>query len=615
MKNFIKKFFCHLLVILLLAGSPIISQSSKAMNPLDLSEEDKNFLEEAQKQVEQYVSALPSEAQLRAQGASEEQIKNAETKEKFQREVERLSKLSEEDLIKEIEDAISKTSGEQPPAEKPAALPMPVKTEPSVKEEIKQIVPTGKQQAALHLIDSVITSINNFLNKAQIMVELPTKIENWTKENKLRNWPAQLSWKTLKSQVEDLVAKLNKVKDRDPRTNNYKYLDEFIKDEALQNNLMKVKDTLTRFEPKITLSSFGINKMTSEARQAIRTVLLSLYEATTLLAIPTALERIIEKYEPTAKKLKETSEAAQKQALEESRRPRTSGSFSTTGRPPSAARENYPYREDRGGHTYNYSPSYEAPYRAREGRGEQESLLKGQPGQAGGKTGAAGGQAGGQEAKKMEAAKAPEKAKYEADKKADKYEGNFITALESFKEIIDDNPQLKNIEKHITKDKDTLPDERTVDAIDNASKAIRTAIAQAKNLKKHIANLNDAQKKAYKKSIKDSFKDVKSDFENMVTQINSLSKPDKASIISGLNPEQQANFKAKYYSYFNKENGQKYDQDLRKYIDEQDKRATRDKTPLPDSVEKIKAVLNKKATDLSDLKARIVDLKKVVDEI
>ena len=55
-------------------------------------------------------------------------------------------------------------------------------------------------------------------------------------------------------------------------------------------------------------------------RDAVRAIILSLYEATTALGIPAALDKIIEKYEPAAKKLREREEQAQRQALEASRR-------------------------------------------------------------------------------------------------------------------------------------------------------------------------------------------------------------------------------------------------------------------------------------------------------
>src|SRR5262249_19186186 len=148
------------------------------------------------------------------------------------------------------------------------------------------IIPSNKQLAAVQLIDTTITSINNFLRKAQVMIELPGKIQSWYKEGKLKSWPATLTWSTFKGHVEELEAKLNKVKDRDPRTNQFKYLDDFIKDEALYNNLTKVKDSLIKNEPNIELSSFGIDKMSSEARQATRSVLLTLNEATSTLGIP-----------------------------------------------------------------------------------------------------------------------------------------------------------------------------------------------------------------------------------------------------------------------------------------------------------------------------------------
>ena len=379
MKNIMQKMI-GLPLILFIGISIIMLPSAYAAtqtNPMlgDLSAEDMKMLEDAQKQVESYVNSLPSEASLRAQGMSEEQIKKAETREKFEREVERLSKMSEEELIQEIEKAINEATAVQPPQ---AELPQPSK--PVQEEEKKPAptpsIPTSKQQAALQLIDNTIVTIGNFLRKAQMMVELPSKIPSWSKQGKLKGWPTNLTWNSFKNQIEELEARLHKLRDRDIRTNTFKYLDDFIKDESLYNNISKVKDTLTKNEPKIELSPFGIDKMTSAAREATRTVLLSLHEAITNLAIPAALDKIFEKYEPTAKKIKESEEAAQRRAFEESKKPRVPGAPTTAGIG-RGAREGFG-REREHGFERGYRPGYEPlgypGYKPEEERGTKGGL-------------------------------------------------------------------------------------------------------------------------------------------------------------------------------------------------------------------------------------------------
>jgi hypothetical protein len=110
------------------------------------------------------------------------------------------------------------------------------------------------------------------------------------------------------------------MKDRDPISGSYKYLAELIKDESMVNNLLRLKDVLNRHEPKIDISPFGQERMSHQSRESMRAVLNALIEATTVMGMPTAFDKIIEKYEPTAKKIRETEEAAQRKAIESSRR-------------------------------------------------------------------------------------------------------------------------------------------------------------------------------------------------------------------------------------------------------------------------------------------------------
>lgn len=614
MKNIMQKLRVIPLIVWMGLFAAISQPISQAMAPqMSLSEEDLKFLEEAQKEVEKYVNNLPTEASLRAQGLSDEQIKKAETKEKFDREVERLSKMSEDDLIKEIEKAISDVNTAQTPQAEPELPAVSIRQdEDEKKPEPKPIIPTNKQTAALQLIDALIMSIDNFLRKAQMMVELPGKIITWNKEGKLKGWQANLTWNTFKDQIEDLTAKLRKLKDRDPKSMNYKYLDEFIKDESTYNNITKVKDSLSRYEPKIELSSFGIDKMTSDARQATRTVLVSLLEATSIMAVPSSIDKIFEKYEPTAKKIKETEDAAQKRALEQSRAGRIPGSLTVGTSPASRERKEGYGQSGYGQYDYDrdgryYSPgSYESPNRGGAEKSTQApSKGLGAP---------AAGKAAGSEGKKPEeGGKKPEE-KREPDKKADQFEGAYNTALDAFKEIYEENDNFKNIEKHF-KNKNNFVDDVTMNAIKTATQSIGRATTAVKRLKGRLPSLNDAQKKEYKKAIKDGFKEVKSDFESMVSQINILLKPNVATMIQySSNPAQaekeQQYLKAKFYSYFNK----KYQSDLQKFVDDKRKRLAAG-APLTGVPLEIETLLRTQTANLEDLKTNIQALKKTVEEL
>lgn len=567
----------------------------------DLSEEDLKFLEQAQKDVQKYVEALPTEASLRAKGYTEEQIKNAETKEKFDREVERLSKMSEEDLLKEIEKAIADVSNAQPaPIEQPQVQP----TKPNTTEQPQKQTPevTSKQYAALQLIDLTITGIINFLRKAQIMSELPSKIQTWQKDGKLKNWPTSLSWNSFKTQVEDLEAKLHKLKDRDPRSNNYKYLDEFIKDEGTYNNLVKLRDALNKNENKIALSPFGMEKMTSEAREATRIVLLSLHEALTILGIPAGLDRIFEKFEPTAKKIKEAEESAQKKAFEQTKMPRYAEPARIGGSARTAREASFRERDRGGTERYRSADLYDSSGRSISRTTEDKKPLT----MSGAGAGAA---KTAQDATKSAAAKQEDqKQKYESDKKADRFEGSFLESIGSFTGLLDEFSLFKNIEKHINTEKAAPANEDVIGAIKSGTKLIGTANTSVKNLKKQMNNLNEAQKKAYKKSIKDNYKDVRNDLDKLSIQIANLEKPDKARQLATMNPSEANRFMSKHFAYF----GRKYENELQKVVDAARKNAGAN--PLPADIRRIEDLLNKPSVpDLSELRTKIQELHKTVD--
>lgn len=640
MKNFIQrvKSLATFLIFGVFLSAPF---SMGAAMKTELSAEDLKMLDEIGKEVERYVNALPTEAQLRAQGVPEEEIKKRETKEKFDAEVKRYSEMSEKQLLEEMEKVFSEAASQvpqqpQPETEKPNYTPtvQPETTKPVE----KPIVPSDKQLAALKLIDGVLISINNFMNKAQIMVELPGKIPTWVKEGKLRNWPAGLTWNNFSGQIEELQAKLNKIKDRDPRSGTFKYLDDFIKDESLINNLAKTRDSLTRNEPKIELSSL-IDKMTTESRTAVRSVLLALYEATSILAIPAALDKIIEKYDPTAKKIKESEEAAQKRALEESRRGRYPGPSVTSTMPARERVEVY----GRGREFERYTtPSLEAPAKA--GEKPSEAL---KPGDKGG-AGAAGG-----EKKAAEATKKEGEEKRETDKTAQNYENQFIAGIEAFSDAATD---LKDLEKHI---KDTSPiDEEVSKAINAATEGVNTAIKAIKKMKSYLGRLNERQKREYKKAIHEAYKFAKKDIDALYTQLNSLSKESQVlgTLPMGTNPKHLEAVKLKYYAYFGKEGRGDFEAQLeakkinldamkedleakKEQISDAKKTAAQSQPPAPlpanivkmeaDTV-KIKAQIKTVESDikklegllaqtgkvnLNDLRSKIQDLRKRVDEL
>lgn len=582
-----------------------------------LSDEDLKFLEDLGKQIQKEVEQLPTRDQLRAQGMPEEQILKANTKEKFDEDVKRYSSMSEEELFAEMEKALAEVEKAGTPEARPEYPPTDIyqgeESKPVTPAPvIKPAVPSNKQQAAIQMIDSLLASITNFLSKAQVMVELPGKIVTWSKDGKLRNWPANLTWNSFRSQIEELQAKLNKIKDKDAKTGTYKYLDELIKEEGTYNNLVKIKESLARSVPKITPGSFGIDKMNSSVRQAIRDTLSSLHEAVATLALPANLDKIIEKYDPTAKKIKESEESAAKRALEESRRGRTPGYATVGGYPKSDSDYRGSYDYDRGGG--RYSPgTFDAPAREKDKPLEDKKDAK---------AGAAGG--GKADAKKPEDKKpTAEKPKREEDKTALGFVNKFNDGLYEFQNAIEENKNLLNIEKHMSDSNQV--DSKLIEEAKNSIEGIRNAERAARRLKSHLSKLTKEQQKEYKKDIRESYKVATKDIEKMLKQLDSLDKPLGASaLLPGGQAAGVANLrKTKNFAYF----GKKDEAPLRDVIAKNKKEIEDAKqqaagNPLAqDVIEKEietkkleELIARENLVNLNDLREKIKDLQKIAKD-
>lgn len=594
--------------------------------PPQLSDEDVKFLEQLGEQIQREVEKLPTRKQLEAQGLSPIEIERGEkehriqTKESFDEQVKYYSSLSEEKLWEEMQKAIAEVEKASTPEARPEypstgiyqgeeEAPAPV-APPVVKPTPAQ---TNKQQLALSTIETLLKHIANFLRKTQAIAELPVKISSWIKEGKLRNWPANLTWLTFKAQVEEFEAKLNKIKDKDPKTGTYKYIDELVKDEGTLNNLVRIKDALAKAEPKIELGSFAIDKMSGTSRQAIRDALINLQDAIST-SISSNLDKIIEKYDPTAKKIKESEEAAQRKALEQSRMTRTPGYTTVGGYPKGedyrAGRSDFERGSDR------YTPGlFEAPEREK-ARPDEKKETKGATPAAG-----AGGKA---DAKKPEDKKPDAgKPKREEDKTALSFVNKFNEGLYTLQDAIENNKNLRAIEKHMNDASEV--DTKLIEEAKNALEGARDAERAGRGLKRQISKLTADQKKEYKKDIRESYKPFSKDIDNMLKQLESIEKSiGAAALLPGqANVAQQR--KMKNFAYLGKKNEAGLRADLNDYNDQIDKAkkdAAARNVPVPQNIieleiqaKKIDALLNNQnLTNLNDLKEKLKELKKLASE-
>ena len=527
-------FYLHLIsLFLFLPLTCTAAQMPPAMGggkpgqiPAQLSPADMKMLEQMEQEINSFVNTLPPEEQK-----------------KFWTDVDDLTKvmnnMSEEELLKFMEDVFKEEAPQAPAPIAPVALtpapeiPKAVIEKPKDVELAKPITLSKKQEDAIKMIDSLIVKINNFLKKAQIVPDIASKITTWIKKGKLSGLKATTSWASLKSQIEELEKNLNKLKDRDPKTTKYKYIDALIADEALYNNMTKLENSLAKFEPKIDVPSLGLGKLNRHSRESLRSVIASLNEAITLLDIPAGLEKVFATYEATAQSIKQSEEASVKKAL--TNKPVSPVPSRVGGRGDRGGAERFggPEYPDFGPGGYGYPDmSYAQPQHRGGGErvgGQEPTPGKGTGGKAPSATGAAK-----PEEKKKEEEKAAD------DKNMDGYINTLSQHFESTIQAIEDNKKLANIERHII-DSDRPYDATVSKDINAACDALTNAAKSLRLIKRRLKTLKPAQKTKYIKLVKDTFKDYEKDLNKIGGQVVSI-KNRFNDLQSKISPEKQAGY-------------------------------------------------------------------------
>lgn len=244
------------------------------------------------------------------------------------------------------------------PAQQPeeAIISMPAQ---QPEEAPKVAANAEKQDAALKMINAIIKHTNSFLNKTAIMIEFPGKLKKWAEQGKIRGWRQGYTWESVKNavgvkeQIEILLQKLNAIKEQDRATKTYKYLDALIANEALYTNIENLAINLKELEPQVEIDEFGIEPVSKEVREIMRTILGDYLDALFAQAIPQDIDAVIAGFEPKAKKYRDEEETSSKKALEESKKTRPAQGTIVGGYP--EAEFNAPYSGG-GMNPYDYFP-------------------------------------------------------------------------------------------------------------------------------------------------------------------------------------------------------------------------------------------------------------------
>ena len=238
------------------------------------------------------------------------------------RETERLEQetanMSPEEKEKYLLDMI--TAEPQQPEARPEpeiARPEAPVERPTVKQP--SVVEVDKAKEAIDMLNALIKSIEDFLNKAAAFPDFDGKVEHWIKQKRITDWPKDSTWGQFNFELSSFVHRLQLLKDKDACIG-YKHLQALLEQESLMNNLKQLHARLAQNVPAIDVSVFALTKMTDVTKDAIIKATNALTEALYTLKLPEQLTTLLAAFEPIAKKLQEEEDKAAKRAIDQSKR-------------------------------------------------------------------------------------------------------------------------------------------------------------------------------------------------------------------------------------------------------------------------------------------------------
>jgi uncharacterized membrane protein YgcG len=491
--------------------------------PMQMQDMEKEMAE-ANKAIEEYIASLPPAEQA-----------------EFNRQVEEFSQMFENMDDEEFEKFLGEMFTEdQMPQPDFYQTPEAMMVEEVVEIPQLSVEQLKKVETAVAILNDIIKQSNMFTILVNSSPELPNRINKWGKAGTISDWQEGMTWDTLKIDLEYFIQKLYKVQEQDLTTKEYKFLLDLIADEALYNNIIQLRTSLNSLLPIINIPEFGIQKINAQSKEAIQNILKKYTESFYLLGIPKALDAIFEKYEPQAKKIRESESAANKRALEALKEPRTPAESSEAGM---EQEEGYGGYDSYNNYSYdNYSPyggGYDnySPY---SGGGSNYGGYSPEGGSSagGGKSGGGGGgTSGGGAGKSSKEDKEEDDKKKKEEAEAEKIEpngditeliGKIKGTLETINKTINgeeypqDTPKLTDLVAHISNDEETVNNDLASyilpTMVDKKVTELSDAIKKIDSLAKK-EKLNSSTLKMYQKEIKKAFDSNTKELKNLKTII------------------------------------------------------------------------------------------------
>jgi hypothetical protein len=306
------------------------------MSPEEIQAMEQELAQAAQA-IDQYVSGLSP--------AEQEEFHRAVA------EVEQMmSTMSEEELNQFFESVIAEElSQAQEVPQQPGAtpgLPLPVKEPVTVVAEKPKF--TNEQQRILTLLTSIIDHTDSFIVKMPNVPDIATKFIRWTRQGKLTTIGTEPQWDLFRGSIEKLKKELSDMRGTDAKTKQYLFIDAIIKNEPLLRVLTELESQLKTYEPRVIVTSLGIETLSADAKTAIQKIINAF--ALALQTTTIELKKIFETYEPEAQKIREEQQKQTERARTESAQPRRPTPTSSSGGRGYTGKQGAPYGSTGGGY-------------------------------------------------------------------------------------------------------------------------------------------------------------------------------------------------------------------------------------------------------------------------
>ena len=197
------------------------------------------------------------------------------------------------------------------PVQEPTMPEVPVKT-------VEQLVPSVKETTettddVIKIINNIIKSIESFITKAASFADFDGKVTGWVQKGRITDWQG-VHWSEFQHELHKFITVLQRFKEKDSKIG-FKHLDELRKNELVMQNLKQLQKKLADYEASIVITPFEIANMSEQTKNACIHVINALTDAIYRNKIVEELLKIIEKFDPTAKKIREEEEKFSKSAL------------------------------------------------------------------------------------------------------------------------------------------------------------------------------------------------------------------------------------------------------------------------------------------------------------